>query len=255
MFDTRFYEEIDSTNAEAKRLVQSGTITRPTIIYADRQTNGQGSRGRTWSSNKSGNLLATYVLPIDEGWPDKNYLALYPVSVAVYAFIKHTIKNDADIKIKWPNDLLLEGQKLGGMLHEIADYHGQKFFIAGIGLNVAWHPEVTDNFPATSLITHEQNLPDILDMVETLGIYIWDEIINWQVCRFEEYKINILPILYKLGQEILIHPRRQRDHAIKGIFKDIDDNGCLILETATSIRIISTGDIFPELKSVGNASS
>lgn len=248
MFDIHHYEEIDSTNLEARRLVESGKITKPAIIYADSQTAGQGSRGRAWNSNKSGNLLATYIFPIDESWPAKAYLALYPVAYAAYALTRDTLNVDEHIEIKWPNDLLYKQQKIGGMLHEIIAHKNQHFFCAGIGLNIAWHPAQTDNFPAASLSQYVAECPAVKDLVETLGTYIWDDLQTWKSQSFIDYKdIYILPLLYKLSEEIEISPNRNRDHSIKGILKDIDENGALVLETERDLKHILVGDIFPNI--------
>ena len=188
MFALFHYDRIDSTNLEARRLIESGSIKSKSVIFAYQQTAGQGSRGRKWRSDKSGNLLATYIFPIEKDWPVKNYLALYPVSLSVYAFIFDLLETPQNIQIKWPNDLLLNEEKIGGMLHEIVDYNGQFFFIAGIGLNIAWHPEQTDNFPATSLARHLTKIPALPNMVHMLGQYINDEISCWKSLSFDTYK-------------------------------------------------------------------
>lgn len=248
MFELCHYKEIDSTNLEAKRLVESSKISNKTVIYADRQLAGQGSRGRKWSSNKEGNLLASFIIPIPENW-QKPYLALYPVSFAVKKFIEHLLQDkNVQVELKWPNDILINQKKVCGCLHEIASNQNGKFFIAGVGLNIAWHPEETSSsLPPISVKEFiEVNLP-MAELVEDLSEHIEQEIQDWQYLGFRSYLKKIIPHFYRFGEAIAVSPSRERDNKITGEFCGIDIDGALILKTISGTQKITAADVFPNL--------
>ena len=248
MFKLCHYKEIDSTNLEAKRLVESSKIPNKTVIYADKQLAGQGSRGRNWSSNKEGNLLASFILPVPTEW-QKPHLALYPVSFAVKKFIDHLLQDkNAQVELKWPNDILINQKKVCGCLHEIISDKKNKFFIAGIGLNVAWHPEQTSSsLPPTSINEFaEIDLP-MAEIVKNLSEHIEQEIQEWQHLGFRSYLKKLIPHFYRFGETIAVLPSRERDDKITGEFHGIDTDGALILKTISGTQKITAADIFPNL--------
>jgi biotin-(acetyl-CoA carboxylase) ligase len=146
--------EISSTNAEAMRLAQTGEATGLWVI-ADRQTAGRGRAGRTWET-VPGNLMASVVVQLHEPPHRAPQLAL----VAGLALHEAVINSGAlgetsALKLKWPNDVLLAGQKLGGILLESAGSSNAAGIIAviGFGLNLAGHPDLPER-PATHLAAH-----------------------------------------------------------------------------------------------------
>src|SRR5262249_12382012 len=140
------HEVLGSTNAEALRLAREGGHG-PLWVTAERQTAGRGRRGRAWISS-TGNLHASLLLTeptAAEHWPQLSFVAALAAHDAV-------VEAEADLNrllgIKWPNDLLLAGAKLGGIL--IEGESGISAVAVGIGVNCASHPTETD-FPATDL--------------------------------------------------------------------------------------------------------
>src|SRR5215469_2812357 len=137
------HEVLGSTNAEALRLARQGE-RGPLWIAADRQTAGRGRRGRAWISPR-GNLYASLLLTepaAAEHWSQLSFVAALAMHDAV-------VEIAGDLKplltIKWPNDLLLAGAKLGGILIEAES--GISAVVVGIGVNCASHPADTE-FPA-----------------------------------------------------------------------------------------------------------
>src|SRR3954466_4517617 len=139
---------LPSTNTQALTLAREGE-RGPLWITAERQSAGRGRRGRTWISEK-GNLFASLLLTDPapaEHWPELSFVAALAVHDAI-AELSPTIK--PQLAIKWPNDLLLGGKKLAGLLIE-GEGHGEGSAVAvGIGVNCVSHPPDTD-FPATDL--------------------------------------------------------------------------------------------------------
>lgn len=118
------FRSVDSTNDLMKRMVRRGTATHGTVVVSDEQMSGRGRLGRAWEAAPgSGLLTSTFVEPFDPG------LSYAVCSLAVSSAV-HMV-TDRLPEIKWPNDLLLDGLKIGGILVE-AQGRG---YIAGIGIN------------------------------------------------------------------------------------------------------------------------
>ncbi len=127
------YEEIDSTNLEAKRLSEQGA-PNGSVIVADRQTDGRGRRGRNWESATVGNLYFSILLKPDIEVQKTSMLTL----VAALAVLK-ACEDAAGIRaqIKWPNDIVVDGKKLVGILTELNLLpEGGYQVIVGVGINV-----------------------------------------------------------------------------------------------------------------------
>ncbi len=126
-FEIRRYEEIDSTNTEARRLMRDGLV-----VVAERQSAGKGRRGRSWLSSDTGNLYFSLLLKpeiVPEKAPMLTLVMAYSVARAILRLTKGvqiasepldaTHTDDGSIKIKWPNDLVIAGKKVCGILTEM----------------------------------------------------------------------------------------------------------------------------------------
>lgn len=148
------YPQIDSTNNEAKRRARAGDIS-PTLIVADTQTGGRGRLGRTFFSPVGAGIYMTYLWHPDTAAVDAVSVTT-AASVAVVRALKSFVAlQDADLRIKWVNDIYLSGKKLCGILTEAVTDAGSgrvSALLVGIGINVrpaAFPPELADI--ATSL--------------------------------------------------------------------------------------------------------
>lgn len=133
--------EIESTNAEAMRLALGGA-TGPLWVLADRQTAGRGRSGRSWASLE-GNLAASLLLPLD----CPAHLAPRLALVAGVALVEALDALNGGVAIrglslKWPNDALIDGAKLAGILIETTRIGARDLAVVGIGLNLASAPAV-----------------------------------------------------------------------------------------------------------------
>lgn len=147
-----FIQLTGSTNADAFRLAENGSI-EGTVVLADSQTGGKGRRGRLWSSPAGVNLYCSVILRpaiMPHEAPQLTFLS----AVAVARAIELTTRLTPEIK--WPNDLLISGKKVAGLLNEMsAETDGINFVILGIGVNLNM---TADQFPqdlrhpATSLL-------------------------------------------------------------------------------------------------------
>src|SRR6056297_3225873 len=130
-YDRRVLAEVDSTNAEAARMATE--LTGPTWIMARNQTAARGRRGRGWA-NPAGNFAATLVLHPSEP-PEQAALRSFVASLALYDGIVAATGRAQGLSLKWPNDVLLNGGKLAGILLESAG-HGPRLSHLAIGIGV-----------------------------------------------------------------------------------------------------------------------
>ena len=157
-----FHEVIDSTNVEAKRLIENNKINKATWIMANRQTSGKGRNNNKWVS-EVGNFYGSYVLPINMDHRKMPFLSCI-TSLSVYDAIKNLLPNNALLKIKWPNDILYNDAKLAGILIENLLSESKSFSIIGIGINLKNSPNINNHktISIKSIIKNEIMPKDIL---------------------------------------------------------------------------------------------
>ncbi|MAT94474.1 MAG: bifunctional biotin--[acetyl-CoA-carboxylase] synthetase/biotin operon repressor [Halioglobus sp.] len=127
-------DSIDSTNVELMRRAQAG-VARGTVCSAEQQTAGRGRRGRHWVSPYAGNVYLSLLWEFDQG-----AAALEGLSLAVGVAVAQALRacGVPDVRLKWPNDILHGGAKLGGILMEMTgDAAGACQVVVGLGINVA----------------------------------------------------------------------------------------------------------------------
>ncbi len=228
-------DSVGSTNEEAKRVVECGT-DGAVVITAKSQTEGRGRYDRKWISGE-GNLYASILLPVDFVIEDAAQLSFVTAIAARYTLAK----NDAPIKLKWPNDLLINGKKCGGILLESYRSGNKDYIIIGIGVNIRNHPQNTE-YPATSLHMEGVGEAGVENILSAL-VRNFDNYYNlW--CRegFAEIREKWLENAVGIGENIKV---RTGKDTITGIFEDIDSNGALILRLEDgNIKTITAGDVF-----------
>ncbi|MGF1607209.1 MAG: biotin--[acetyl-CoA-carboxylase] ligase [Rhodothalassiaceae bacterium] len=232
------FELLDSTQAEAGRRVVTGQLRQATILLADRQSDGRGSRGRQWHS-PAGNLHATLCLPMDARWLQP-YLAVYPVALALGQVIARLAGQPA--QLKWPNDVLINGAKVSGALHEVAEGPTGRWFLAGLGINLAHRPDRTP-YPAGDLAATGPHDPAVV--AATLAEAVMQHIAMWLDTGFAPVRDRYLRQMAFLSQPITV--RTRHGEALEGINQGIEADGALRLETATGPVRVLAGDIFPSL--------
>jgi len=203
------------------------------IILAEQQLKGRGRRGRCWLGEK-GNLFVSLglVYPL-ERCGDLAFVTSLAIVKTILA-----LSPQEDIKIKWPNDVLIRNNKISGILIEKG---AQDYLIIGIGINIASSPEL-DNvvYGATSLkdINISISRHDFLKlMINNFDLLMAENI----RCGFASIRNKWIQYAAAIGQEIKI---MQEQNEKRGIFTDIDDDGRLLLQTDENIEKISAGDIF-----------
>ena len=159
-------ETTDSTNIRARGLIREGA-TEGTVVTATHQTSGRGRKDRRWIDRPGQNLLASYLLKPwrePEEWGGVPLLAGLAVQRALRKFAP------LDLHLKWPNDVLVENRKIGGILAESVTIEGATWIITGIGVNLN-QTEFEGSFrqPPTSLLLESGRQCDPEDMLTALS--------------------------------------------------------------------------------------
>lgn len=230
------HDRVASTNDEARRLAEAGAA-EGLVVTGGVQTAGRGRQGRAWAS-PHGNLYASFLLRPAVKPANAGELG-FGAAVAVAETVEH-LAHGVDAKCKWPNDVLVGGKKIAGILLESRGTPEKlDWLIAGIGVNVAEAPETT-GWPATSLAALGGD-PSVERALEILaaGLEHWYR--HWLAEGFAPLRQAWLARAHALGESLKI--RRNGDER-EGRFAGLDPSGALVLELAGGRReTISYGEV------------
>ena len=238
------HARIDSTNAEAARLAAAGA-RGPLWIVAARQTAGRGRQGRAWDS-PNGNLFAT-CLSHPKGPPAQVALMSFAAALALHEALSALAPEAlaGRLTLKWPNDLLLDGAKLAGILLESAGGQaGVAYLAVGMGVNLAHAPVQTDPgvLPATSLAAALGHAPDPEAVLPVLARALahWHTRLEGE--GFAPLRAAWLSRAARLGQPIRARTGTREVH---GVFETIDETGALVLALSDGARLaIPAAEVF-----------
>jgi BirA family biotin operon repressor/biotin-[acetyl-CoA-carboxylase] ligase len=233
------YDEIDSTNAEARRRAEAGE-TGPLWITAAVQTAGRGRRGRAWETG-SGNLAATYLVRTTK--PAGEAAQVSFVAALAVADLAATYVPASLVTLKWPNDPLIAGRKAAGILIESGPHPAGGLWLAvGCGVNLATPPDNPDR-PATAFTAHMRAPPPTpLDALQTLAASFETWRTLWETSGFPPIAEAWTARAHGLGQTCTA---RLPAETVSGIAEGLDPDGALRLRTSAGIvRRITAGDVF-----------
>ncbi|MDR4308314.1 biotin--[acetyl-CoA-carboxylase] ligase [Chelatococcus sambhunathii] len=242
------YDTVGSTNAEAMALGREGRA--PVWVAARAQTDGRGRRGRTWSTER-GNLAASFAT-VTAANPALAATLGFVAGLALEQALRETAASlsprAARPELKWPNDVIVDGQKLAGILLEADQFSdGRLAVVVGVGVNVVSAPEGLP-YPATSLAARGDRTT-----AEELFQALADAFVDW-LDAWEEGAG--LPAIRKawmaraagLGSQVTID---MGTRVLKGRFESLDESGRLVLRAPTGVATaVSAGDVY-----FGNAAS
>ena len=241
-YGRRVLETVDSTNAEAARVAPD--LTGPEWILALRQTAGRGRRGRAWS-DPAGNFSATLVMRPGET-PDKAALRSFVAALALYDAVVAATGRALGLSLKWPNDVLLNGGKLAGILLESAGSGGALSYLAiGMGVNLVQAPGDLAVQPGAlrpvSLLSESGVRLTPEDFLDLLAPAYARHEVQFQTYGFEPIRTAWLDRAARVGE--VITARTTRDE-ITGTFETVDASGNLVLSTAKSRVAIPAAEVF-----------
>jgi len=236
------FDTIDSTNAEARRRAEGGEAG-PLWITAAVQTAGRGRRGRAWDTQR-GNLAATLLLTTDK--PPAEAAQLSFVAAFAIRDLASAYAPESLIRFKWPNDVLVDGRKLSGILIESGRAPSGALWLGiGIGVNLAHAPDNLER-PATALIDHLRAdvgaAPTADEALAILSAAFVRYADVWLSGGFGPLRDQWLKGAAGIGQSCEV--RLDRD-TLTGVVEGMDGDGALLLRGADgTLKRIAAGDVF-----------
>jgi BirA family biotin operon repressor/biotin-[acetyl-CoA-carboxylase] ligase len=223
-----------STNADCLALAAAGAA-EGFWLRAETQTGGRGRQGRAWQS-PPGNLYASTIVRLRPGDPPAATLG-FVAAVALADAVIQAAGPLAALTLKWPNDVMIGGAKLAGILLERAG----DAVVIGFGANLAAHPADLDR-PTTSLAAQGRKVepPALLDPLTAALATALD---SWRGHGFAGIRQRWLALAHPPGTPLRVRPGDRE--AFEGRFDGLDSDGALILRLADgAARVIHAGDVF-----------
>mgnify|MGYP000539574779 CR=1 FL=1 len=227
------FDEVTSTNDEARRLAGEGAV-EGTVVTAVYQTHGRGSRGRVWMSPPAANLLFSVILRPDIPVQRNGELAFVAACGAANGL------RDAfclDVRVKWPNDIVVGSRKIGGIIIEA----GSGFAVVGIGVNINWTEfpaEIAES--ATSVALEVGEIVDIEKAFQCMLASLNAAYLDYKEFGFAKILNDWRRLDCCVGKcvEIEVDGR-----VVSGKSVGVDDGGSLLVETNQGMveRIPSAG--------------
>jgi len=240
-----YFDEIDSTNNEAKRVAESDGMVDGTLFITECQTGGRGRRGRTWISPAGSGIWMSLLLKPDMAPASASMLTIV-AAMAMTEAIKDVLRADnieLECGIKWPNDIVLNGKKICGILTEMsAEMDYIHYVVVGIGVNVnttKFDDSIKD--VASSIFMETGVKVDRSRVVATFARSFkryFDSLVS---CGdLSGLKDSYNSMLVNCGREV---KACYTDSEIIGVAKGINDDGELIVETEAGVKIIRAGEV------------
>lgn len=231
-------DTVDSTMAEAQR--RASALTGPTWIMAHAQTGARGRQGRVWHQ-PPGNLAATLIWR-PEATPAEAARRSFMAAIALFEALAIWVDRTR-LGLKWPNDVLLDGGKVAGILLECASGGAYVDWLAvGIGVNLAAVPDgVGGPFPPASVRAATNVEVDPLAFLTTLADAYATQEDKLRTFGFARIREDWLRHAARLGEDITV---RVGSTDLHGRFDTIDADGNLILITPTGPRRIAQAEVF-----------
>lgn len=222
-----FHASTTSTNDIAMRLCQEGA-PHGLLVITDHQTRGRGRRGNIWYSPSPGeNLLFSLILRLEHESELPSNITL-AIGLALRDAVQPLL--DQTVRIKWANDVLVDGKKLAGILVECELKQGQSpAFVIGIGLNVSMRdlPQPIESVATSLSLLHARSFDKETILADILAS-IDNRVRNWQSHGFESMASELRQCDALLGRQIAVD-------GVRGHSLGIDDTGALILQPNDAI--------------------
>lgn len=222
------FDKIDSTNDEALRLAKS-RVNGNFVIIAKDQTKGRGTKGKSWESiigNLHMSILLQSLVSIDR-IKELSFLTAIVVREAILECIDKFKAPKVDIKLKWPNDVLIDGKKVSGILLESTNIQGINYAIIGVGVNTYFVPS-TRSISATSLLSEGVVFKNPDSFLNIFMNQFQFHYFKWKKAgSFDSIRRWWLECAYKLNSSIIVDNGEEK---IFGIFKGVDNQGGICVE-------------------------
>ena len=234
--DIYYFKSLSSTNMLAKKLIKDG-VEEGAIVVSDIQLNGRGRKSRNWFSPEGGLWFSVVLYPHIP--PERGMLLTMASSVAIVQGIKNA--TGLHPVIKWPNDLLINGKKVCGILTELdAEMDRINYTVVGIGINVNNQLGEDLQGTATSLIQETGFRVSRVKLLRSILKYFDENYSRLISGDYDFIRDSWFSHANIIGRNIRVHGEKT---ILKGVVSSVDESGCLILDTKDgSIRVVS-GDV------------
>ena len=237
-YNLLIFNTLDSTNEEAKRLVRYG-LPGNFVIIADNQVAGRGQQNKSWLS-ATGNLHMTLLIEMNKKLADN--LNLVFLTANVLADTIESLNTSAKVKLKWPNDILINNKKVAGILIETIKINNKPYILIGIGVNIKYAPDNV-SFAASTLSNEIDYKEDSYSIFHEFMLNFDHEFKIWQEKEnFSDIRQKWISRAYRLNKAITVGDGKSR---ISGLFKNIEIASNLTRsKTILQQLIISNLDIY-----------
>lgn len=235
------FDSLDSTNEEAKRIARAGG-GHGAVIWAKRQSEGKGRMGRNWVSSE-GNLFVSVLLKPERPMEELSQLS-FVAAVAAIEALAPLLSSEHTLQCKWPNDILLNGKKMGGILLESFQVHekDESWVVVGVGINVDSFPPRTE-FPAICLKDAGVELVSAKIILSRFIHHFIESYNQWNQKGFAPIRREWLKCAWGLGDRLCA---RLPTGNIEGVAEGVDGKGGLLLKLPGGKKhLIHAADIFP----------
>ncbi len=234
------YQAVQSTNSIASQLA-TAKAPEGTLVIAERQTRGRGRLGRDWYSPEKVGLYASIIL-----YPKIHPTAAPGLSLMTAVALADTIGSydDMEVKIKWPNDVLVSGLKVAGILTELsAELDRIEYVIVGVGINInqtrADFPDALKSVATSVRIGTKEKIRRV-EFLQRFLANFEKEYLVFKKSGMKETRRKILKYSYLQNKEIRLKLGRK---TVSGVVIDIDETGQLILDTKDGIMAFNAGEV------------
>jgi BirA family biotin operon repressor/biotin-[acetyl-CoA-carboxylase] ligase len=232
-----FLEQTGSTNADLAAVIRSGERwAEGGWLVARRQTAGRGRQGRAWFDG-AGNFMGSTAVTLGEGWPPPASLS-FVAALAVRDAAAVALGEDTGLALKWPNDVLLDGGKLSGILLEMV----RGAIVIGIGVNLARAPDVEGR--KTAAIADIAPPPPLTSFASSLAVAFDHRLVSWRTYGLAAtLQAFLAHSIHAQGSPVTVHDTD--GSVLSGSFAGLEESdGALRLRLADgSERVIRAGDI------------
>ncbi|HKL02425.1 MAG TPA: biotin--[acetyl-CoA-carboxylase] ligase [Cryomorphaceae bacterium] len=218
------FESLDSTSNYVANRLRDGTYSDGDVIMAHFQTYGRGQRQNTWQSEPGQNICFSYAVRFPKLTEASYFMLSKSISLALVDFLSRL--QLTDVRIKWPNDILVGERKIAGILIDHIKAVDKRFFVVGIGLNV--NQKSFSGFSATSIASETllkyhpaKVLKDILAIIDKYEGLLADG-------RIDEIEMAYLNALYGTSDWVSF---RDAQHSFMGRIKDVAPSGEILVRS------------------------
>jgi BirA family transcriptional regulator, biotin operon repressor / biotin---[acetyl-CoA-carboxylase] ligase len=235
--DVRVVAVCDSTNTV---LVKEKRLSSPVLLAAEEQTAGRGQRGRRWHSAPGRDISFSLARRIAR--PARELAALSLVAGVAAATALRAL-GVSQAALKWPNDLVVDGAKLGGILVETRVQGGTSLAVIGIGINFATKPGLQRRLRRriADVAALVSPVPSRNEIIEKIALALLEALTAFEARGFEAAREDWLALHAHAGQRLRV--RLADGRTLTGIAAGVADDGCLRLQTRSGLRAVRSGHV------------